>query len=224
MQSIPIRIRSARALALAALAIALAGMLTLASDPARAQAPAGDGKVTSRITTEPDGSRTLLQWIEVEAPAAQVWTALTTSEGWRSWAAPLAWVDFRLGGTIETSYQMNAAAGSATNIRNQVIAYLPQRMLAIRNVQAPPSTGFDVPTFQSLHSIVLLDALGEGRTRVTIAQPGYGSGAAFEGVLKHFAWGNAWTLDKLRQRFDSGPVDWARLAAEAAAKSKAAGK
>ena len=47
---------------------------------------------------------------------------------------------------------------------------------------------------------------------------------SLEGVLKHFAWGNAWTLDKLRQRFDSGPVDWARLAAEAAAKSKAAGK
>jgi uncharacterized protein YndB with AHSA1/START domain len=219
-----IRVHAARALALSAAVIALAGLPAIVGNAAHAQAAAGDGKVSSRVTTEPDGSRTLLQWIEVGAPVAQVWTALTTSEGWRSWAAPMAWVDFRLGGVIETSYQMDATAGSAANIRNQVVAYLPQRMLAIRNVQAPPNTSFDVPTFQSLHSIVLLDALGEGRTRVTIAQPGYGSGAAYEGVLKHFAWGNAWTLDKLRQRFDSGPVDWARLAAEAAAKSKAAGK
>ena len=36
--------------------------------------------------------------IEVPAPAADVWTAMTTSEGWRAWAATMAHVDFRLGG------------------------------------------------------------------------------------------------------------------------------
>jgi uncharacterized protein YndB with AHSA1/START domain len=187
--------------------------------PASAQTAAADDRAATSVIAEADGTRTLSQSIVVAAPAAAVWTALTTGDGWRSWAAPVAWVDFRLGGEIETSYKAGAAAGDPANIRNQVVAYLPPRMFAIRNVQAPPNTAFDVPTFQSLHTVVLVEPVDAARTRVTFAQPGYGSGPAFEGVLKHFSWGNGWTLEQLKQRFDRGPVDWAKRAAEAAARA-----
>jgi uncharacterized protein YndB with AHSA1/START domain len=200
------------------LALAIAATLLISAAPARSQAP--EDKAVTSVVTEADGTRTLLQSIAVAAPEAQVWTALTTSEGWRSWAAPVAWVDFRLGGVIETSYQPNAAAGSPANIRNLVVAYLPPRMFAIRNIQAPPNTAFDVPTFQSLHTVILVDRLDNGRTRVTFAQPGYRSGEPFDTVFKHFSWGNAWTLEQLKRRFDVGPVDWAKRAADAAARSE----
>jgi uncharacterized protein YndB with AHSA1/START domain len=200
------------------LALAIAATVLIAAAPARSQAP--EDKAATSVVTEADGTRTLLQSITVAAPAAQVWIALTTSEGWRSWAAPVAWVDFRLGGVIETSYQPNAAAGSPANIRNLVVAYLPPRMFAIRNIQAPPNTAFDVPTFQSLHTVILVDRLDDARTRVTFAQPGYRSGEPFDTVFKHFSWGNGWTLEQLKRRFDVGPVDWAKRAAEAAARSE----
>ena len=52
---------------------------------------------------------------------------------------PFASVDFRLGGTVETNYAATAHVGQADNIKNQVVAFIPGRMLALRNVQAPPS-------------------------------------------------------------------------------------
>lgn len=156
--------------------------------------------------------------LEVPAPSAEVWAAMTTSEGWRSWAAPVAQVDFRLGGIIETSYNPAAAPGTPGNIRNEIVAFVPQRMFAVRNVQAPPKTGFDVPAFQSLHTVILIEPLAPARTRVDVIQPGYRGGEPWETVYQHFARGNAWTLEQLKTRFEQGPIDWKKLAEGAAAK------
>lgn len=164
--------------------------------------------VVDASRAENDGTRTLHLSVEVAAAAGEVWKAMTTSEGWRSWAAPVAQVDFRLGGIIETSYDLAGAPGAPGNIRNQIVAFLPQRMVAIRNVQAPPKARFDVPTFQSLHTIVLIEPVNDTRTRVAFVQPGYMSGEPWDTVYKHFAWGNAFTLDLLKTRFEQGPVDW----------------
>ena len=180
-------------------------------------APAASAMVDAS-RAEPDGTRTMHLSIEVPAPAAEVWTALTTSEGWRGWAAPMAQVDFRLGGIIETSYNLAAAPGAPGNIRSEILAFAPQRMFAIRNVQAPPKAPFDVPTFQSLHTVVLVDAVDERRTRVSFVQPGYRAGEPWDTVYKHFVWGNAWTLEQLKARFEKGPVDWKKKADEAAKK------
>jgi uncharacterized protein YndB with AHSA1/START domain len=188
-------------------ALALAGI-------AHAQTPA-QSPVATVLTAEADGTTTLDQRVVVSAPLAEVWQALTTGEGWRSWAAPFAVVDFRLGGVIETSYRPDAQAGAPENIRNQILAYLPKRMFAIRNVQAPPKAPFDVATFQSLHTIVLVEPLTDRTTTVAFVQPGYRAGEPYDTVLKHFRWGNGWTLEQLKKRFDVGPVDWAKLAAEA---------
>lgn len=168
--------------------------------------------------TEADGTRTLSMSIEVPAAAPDVWAALTTSDGWRSWAAPVAHVDFRLGGIIETSYSPDAVAGAPGNIRNEILAFIPQRMFAIRNVEAPARTAFDVPTFQSLHTVILVEPVAPALTRVSFIQPGYRTGEPWDTVFKHFAWGNAWTLEQLKTRFSEGPIDWKRRAEQAAAK------
>jgi uncharacterized protein YndB with AHSA1/START domain len=185
---------------------------------ASASTAAAASAVIDASRAEPDGTRTMHLSIEVPAPVAEVWAALTTSEGWRGWAAPMAQVDFRLGGVIETSYNIAAAPGAHGNIRNEIIAFAPQRMFAIRNVQAPPKTAFDVPTFQSLHTVVLVDPVDERRTRVSFVQPGYRAGEPWDTVYKHFAWGNAWTLEQLKARFEKGPVDWKKKAEDAAKK------
>ena len=81
-------------------------------------------------------------------------------------------------------------------------------MSAIRNRQAPPDVPFDVPMFQSLHTVVLLDDLADGRTRIAIVQPGYGAGDPYDRTWKFFEWGNGATLVALRERFVKGPTDW----------------
>lgn len=49
-----------------------------------------------------DGTRTLHQSVIVPAPIAQVWTAFTTTDGYRAWAAPVVQIDFRVGGNGAT--------------------------------------------------------------------------------------------------------------------------
>ena len=182
-------------------------MLSLASCCGYAAAASPPGvEDSSQVGT--DGARTQRLSVVVPAAATAVWAAFTTTEGYVAWAAPVAQVDFRLGGMIETSYAADARLGARENIRNEIVAYAPGRMFALRNRQAPPDVPFDVTVFQSLHTVVLFDDLGGDRTRVTIVQPGYGAGEAYERVYRLFEWGNGATLVALRDRFVNGPTDW----------------
>lgn len=185
----------------------LVAVAALAAGAAFAQS-APTYAVADQSYVAPDGSRVLQQSIVVPAGAADVWKAFTTSAGFASWASPVAFVDFRLGGHIEATYDPQGKIGAPGNIRNEIVAFVPERMLALRNTQAPPSTAFDAPTFQTLHTVIFLDAVGPGATRVTIAQPGYGTGDKFDGVYAHFARGNGWSLQQLAKRFAEGPATW----------------
>ena len=49
----------------------------------------------------------------VEASLDQVWTAFTTSEGLRSWLAPHAEIDLRVGGLMRTNYSAQGQLGDA---------------------------------------------------------------------------------------------------------------
>ena len=198
----PDRARPRSAGRLAALALAALG--------ATAGATEDSAKARDESHTESDGTRTLQQSIELPGTSlAQAWAAFTTSEGFGTWAAPIAAVDFRLGGIIEASYDPSRPIGSPGNIRNEIVAFVPLRMLAFRNRETPPDPPFDGPTFQSLHTVVWLEPAGAA-TRVTIVQPGYRTGEPWDTVYRHFERGNGWSLEQLRRRFAQGPAEWTR--------------
>jgi hypothetical protein len=198
----PERARHPTAGRLAALALAALGAAAGATEDA--------AKALNESRTESDGTRTLQQSIELPGTSLeQAWGAFTTSEGFRTWAAPIAAVDFRLGGIIEASYDPARAIGSPGNIRNEIVAFVPLRMLAFRNRETPPNPPFDAPTFQSLHTVVWFEPAGAA-TRITIAQPGYRAGEPWDTVYRHFERGNGWSLEQLRKRFVQGPVEWPR--------------
>lgn len=167
---------------------------------------AADGVDTDERTL-PDGSRVLRQAIVVDAPVEQVWAVFTTSDGWESWAVPFAHVDLQVGGLIETSYDPSARRGDPGNIRNRVLSYLPYRMLSIQAVQAPP--GFEyADLLPTLHSVIELEPLEGGRTRVAISGVGYRDGEGYDRLLEFFSRGNAWTFKRLARRFEEGPLEW----------------
>jgi len=159
--------------------------------------------------------------VVVPAPIAEVWKMYVTEQGFSSWAAPFAKIDLRVGGFFETSYKIDSIAGEPNNIKNQIVSFVPERLIVIRNTQAPPNTPFDVPTFQQLHTALSFVAVGAKETRVTLQNAGYRDGEKFDGVYKFFKAGNNWTLDQFRNRFLSGPTAWDRPAgAPAASNSK----
>lgn len=192
-----------------------AGAFAVHAAAAQVQMPAA---VENLSATAPDGTRTLELRIVVPAGLAAVWEAVATVEGFRTWAVPVASGAFRLGGVIEASYDLDAKPGDPENIRNQVVAIVPRRMLAIRNVQAPTKTPFDATAFQSLHTVLFLEPRGTDATVVTLVSPEIPAGAPYDGVYKHFEWGNAYSLEMLRRRFVDGPVNWAKAAEAAKAK------
>lgn len=163
----------------------------------------------------PDGSRVLRHATDVPASVAEVWEALTTTDGVRSWAVPVAEVDFRLGGIWESSYRLDGRIGDERNIRNRFISYLPLRMVSIQAVQAPP--GFPhADLLPELFTVIEVEELATDRTRVTISMVGYREGEGYDVLFRHFDAGNAWSLEQLRKRFAEGPVDWHALLSPAA--------
>jgi uncharacterized protein YndB with AHSA1/START domain len=172
---------------------------------AASSAQAGDVK-TSEQRLE-DGSRVLRQEVVVNAPIEDVWAAFTTSAGWESWAVPFARVDLRVGGIIETSYHAGAKQGDPGNIHNRILSFLPYRMLSIQAVQAPPGFAY-ADLLPSLHSVIEFEAVDDSHTSVMISGVGYREGEGYDALLGFFREGNAWTFERLKQRFDEGPLEW----------------
>lgn len=168
-----------------------------------------------------DGTRVLRHEIVVDAPREQVWDAFTTADGWMSWAAPMAVVDFRRGGSIETSYDPAATAGDPANIRHEILSYLPGEMLSLRAVQVPPDFPYQ-DLVDELWAVFLFEDAGPGRTRVVSAGAGYRDGEGYDTIYGFFQQGNAFMLQQLERRFQEGPVDWDE-ALEAIARHEEAG-
>lgn len=158
-------------------------------------------KVDDTSGREPNGDQVIRLAVNVPAATNEVWATLTTSEGWKSFAAAFAAVDFQVGGFIETSYKADAKQGDPANIKNQIVAYIPRRMLAIRCVQTPP--GFKhKEEFLSTATVLEIAPADGGGSRVTITAMGYRRGEAYDELFKHFRWGDAYTLNKLLERFE----------------------
>jgi uncharacterized protein YndB with AHSA1/START domain len=194
----------------------LAGAAALSLSVAQAAEPAKfpDWRqyrdVTNSSFVEADGDRVLQLSIVVNATPAQVWDAFTTAEGYRAWVAPVSAVDLRIGGDIEASYDPAAKIGGPDNIRNRIVAYVPQRLLSFRNVQAPKALPHR-ELFGEIVTTLEIQDLGAGRARVSLTAVGYGPGEGFDVLYRHFEWGNAYSLNELKKRFETGPIDWAAL-------------
>ncbi|HAM73767.1 MAG TPA: hypothetical protein DCM86_19200 [Verrucomicrobiales bacterium] len=155
-------------------------------------------------SVEPGGDRVIRLAVDLKASPLEVWRTLTTAEGWRSYAVAFARMEMKVGGVIETSYNPAAKPGDPDNIRNEIVAYIPGRMLAIRCVQAPRDFKHKQEFFATSTVFELLPVEG-GKTRMQLTAVGYRPGEAYDELFKSFRWGNAYTLEKLRALFDPPP-------------------
>ena len=163
----------------------------------------------ARRVVELDGSSTLVVEVEVPAPVAEVWHAISTPEGWQSWAVPLARVVEGEPDMMETSYDPAAPVGGPGTIRQLFVARIPGRLLAFRTVKAPQ--GFpDFDTYRNVVSVFELEPRGDRATFVRLTAHPYPDDEAGRRLLGFFERGNRASLDMLRRRFAEGPADWSK--------------
>lgn len=184
--------------------------LLVSAGPARAEA-----EISDCSAAQAQGERTLCHEAVLPAPLEQVWALWGTSEGLASWMAPVAAIEARAGGFIEASYDPAGRIGAAGNIRNRILTIDPQQALRIQVAQAPPNFPHAAEVMQ-LTTLIEFEVVNAAATRVRVSMSGYREGEAYEALYRHFAWGNAWTLNKLHERVTIGPVDWAAASREAA--------
>ena len=175
-------------------------------------APAFAQTVTFEQREEADGSTTLVHEILVPAPPADVWEAISTPQGWTTWAVPLAWTDPAATDFMETAYDPGAEIGDPGNIRQQILEQVPGSTFVFRTVKAPE--GFPhAATYYRVTSEFAL-SLQDGDTLVRLTTRGYAPGEAGAQLVGFFTEGNAVSLGDLYRRFSVGPKDWAASAAE----------
>jgi uncharacterized protein YndB with AHSA1/START domain len=163
--------------------------------------------IDSQRIAEANGTHTLAHEAIVDAPIAEVWSAIATAEGWMTWAVPIAWTEPSDSDLLETAYDPAARPGQPQTIQQRVILRVPERLLAFRTVKTP--AGFPhFETFARVASVFELAAQGERRTRVRLTMTGYPDNEAGRQLLGFFDEGNRISLERLQRRFRSGPIDW----------------
>lgn len=137
--------------------------------------------------------------VVVDAPADAVWSAWTTVEGVKSWFAPGARIEPKVGGAYEIFFAPDQPEGQRGADGMRILLFQPKSALAF-TWNAPAS--FGERRDQLTHVIVRLYPLSDKQTRVTLTHSGFGLGAEWEAVRAYFdsAWSTV-VLPRLQARF-----------------------
>ena len=123
--------------------------------------------------TAADGARYYENSIVIKVPAKKLWAAFTDQAAYQAWAGvPVLAIDFRLGGAIEANYNPNGRLGDPQNIKNMFIAYVPERLLVFRNVQAPDGLPGKA-VYGANDKTIEFQEIGPNETHVTVSGIGF---------------------------------------------------
>ncbi len=136
----------------------------------------------------------------INASPAEVWRIFTTSEGYKLTGATLAEVDLQIGGLIRAHYDPQGNLGDAETIVNEILAYEPERMLAMRIKQPPASFPYK-DAVAGTWTVIYMTPAGDNMTQVRIIGLGYSDAPQSQAMRKFFAAGNRSTLDHIGKRY-----------------------
>jgi hypothetical protein len=166
-------------------------------------------KTTDVSFTAPNGER--VQRLEIVIPGVsveQVWKTVSTSEGLRSFVAPVTDVEMKYNGKYYTNYQPGSKIGDPGTIYNTVLAYVPMEMVAIHVKLGKAVFPASVADADRLNAIMQIKDLGDNRVRVSETMVGWDTGEDWDKVYKFFQTGNAYVLGQLYKALTVGPRQW----------------
>ena len=149
--------------------------------------------------------RALDKEVVLDATLDQAWAAWTTREGIRSFFAPDAVVEPRVGGAFHIHMDPGGEPGMKGADDMRYLALQPKKMLSF-DWNAPPS----LPEARAQRTFVVVRffPVDDGHTRVTLHHVGWGDGGEWDKAYAYFdrVWGSI--FGNLKLRFETGPRDW----------------
>jgi len=156
--------------------------------------------------TSLESERAVTADVVVNAGIDAVWEAWTTEEGIKTFFAPACKVELRVLGTYDIYFNPQAPPGQRGAEGNLILAIQPKKMLSF-TWDAPPH----LPNVRGQRTSVVIrfNELDNNKTRVTLAETGWGEGEEWDKAFAYFS--SAWkdvVLARLKHRFEVGPIDW----------------
>lgn len=167
--------------------LAMTGLATgMMAMSGAAELPAG---VRDTSFQEPNGDRVLQQSIDIAAAPSCIWRFLADEDGLKKFGMKVVHVEMNNGGVIEEGFSPTARLGGNETIRHRIIAYLPERLLVLRNEATPPGPPH-AELYPNVVQVISIEPRGGGKTRFTISHTGYGPGADYDQLYAFFRKGN----------------------------------
>jgi uncharacterized protein YndB with AHSA1/START domain len=144
--------------------------------------------------------------VEVRASPGEVWKAWTTAEGARTFFAPDAKIEAKVGGAYELYFDPSAPAGKRGSEGCTVLAAEPLKKLQF-SWNFPPA----IPSLREAKALttVTVELLPQGKTvKVRLTQTGWKDEPAWHDGKKYFESAWAVVLARLAHRFRRAPIDW----------------
>jgi len=101
---------------------------------------------------------------------------------------------------MRTSYRKDADLDGDTAIHQTILSIDPEGMLSYRTVKSPAAFAF-AATIGQTWTVIYVEPLDAGRTKVTVRMLGYSNDAESQKMRAFFDVGNKATLDALVKRF-----------------------
>lgn len=143
---------------------------------------------------------------EINADLDSVWQAFSTSEGLMKWMAPLADVDFKVGGKMRSNYNAKGELGDSTTIENTILSFDPKRMISLKATKYPKGFPFEIAA-KSTWSIFYFTDLGSSRTKIRVVGLGYSDEEDSKKMRSFFKSANKQVLDKLSDALAKAKTD-----------------
>lgn len=161
-------------------------------------------RILSTIDSTYNNEIVLIQEFTVNVPIDSVWNTCTTKEGWESAFVAVAEIDFKVGGSIKTSYNKNATIGNSTTIVIHIVNYVPKKILTLQAEISENFPEFMKKEAKDFYNVIYFEEIHKRKTKIISYGIGYKNNPKFLSLLKFFISANEMSYLNLIKYLETG--------------------
>ena len=161
-------------------------------------------RIKNSIDSTQINNLVLIQKFKINVPLDEVWKTYTTKKGWEDVFVAIAEVDFKINGTIKTSYDKNAKIGDSSTIILHVKNYVPNKLITLQAELSPHFPEFMKKDAKDLYNIIYFEDLDTKTTQLTSYGIGYKNNEKYKKLLNFFIKGNTTSYANLIKYLETG--------------------